>query len=54
MGYDDLKVIELRNFLRSIADGHAVRRHVVDAVRSAVALDALGGSVATGGWVSGL
>ncbi len=52
MGYDDLKVIELRNFLASIETGAPVGATVDDAVRSAVTLDAIVESVATGGWVS--
>ena len=52
MSYDDLKVIELRNFLSSIEAGEPRGATVADAVRSAVALDALAESVRTGGWVS--
>ena len=52
MGYDDLKVIELRNFLASIDSGAPVGATVADAVRSAVTLDAIVESVATGGWVT--
>jgi predicted dehydrogenase len=52
MGYDDLKVIEAYNFLRSIADGKPYGATVDDAVRSAVALDAMVESAARGTWVS--
>ena len=51
MGYDDLKVIEAYQFLRSIADGTAHGATLDDAVASAVALDAMSRSAATGGWV---
>ena len=52
MSYDDLKVIEAYNFLRSIADGTPLRQHVLDdAVRSAIALDAMAESAASGNWV---
>ena len=52
MGYDDLKVIEAYNFLRSIAEGKPYGATVDDAVRSAVALDAMVESAASGTWVS--
>ena len=52
MGYDDLKVIEAYNFLRSIADGTPHGTTLDDAVRSAEALDAMAESARTGGWVS--
>jgi len=52
MGYDDLKIIEAHNFLRSIADGQPYGATVDDAVRSAVALDAMAESAASGTWVS--
>jgi len=52
MGYDDLKVIEAYNFLRSIAEGKPYGSTVVDAVRSAVALDAMAESAAKGSWVT--
>jgi predicted dehydrogenase len=52
MGYDDLKVIEAYNFLRSIADGTPHGTTLDDAVRSADALDAMAESARTGGWVS--
>ena len=51
MGYDDLKVIEAYEFLRSIADGIPHGATLADAVRSARALDAMVESVASGGWV---
>ena len=51
MGYDDLKVIEAYEFLRSIADGRPYGATLDDAVASAVALDAMTRSAATGGWV---
>ncbi len=51
MSYDDLKVIELRNFLQSIADRKPRGATVADAVRSASTLDALVESVQSGGWV---
>jgi predicted dehydrogenase len=52
MGYDDLKVIEAYQFLRSIAEGSAHGTTLDDAVRSAEALDAMARSVETGGWVA--
>ena len=52
MGYDDLKVIEAYNFLRSIADGTPHGTTLDDAVRSAEALDAMAESARTGTWVS--
>ena len=52
MGYDDLKVIEAYNFLRSIADGTPHGATLDDAVRSAEALDAMAESARTGAWVS--
>ena len=48
MGYDDLKVIEAYNFLRSIAEGKPYGSTLDDAVRSAVALDAMAESAANG------
>jgi predicted dehydrogenase len=51
MGYDDLKVIEAYQFLRSIADGTPHGTTLDDAVRSAAALDAMTRSAETGGWV---
>lgn len=52
MGYDDLKVIEAKRFLQSIADGKPVGATVWDAVRSAEVLDAMTESVDSGGWVT--
>lgn len=51
MGYDDLKVIEAKRFLQSIADGKPVGATVWDAVRSAEVLDAMTESVSSGRWV---
>ena len=48
MGYDDLKVIELRDLLASIAAGGTVGVGLDDAVRAAVVLDALADSAASG------
>ncbi|MGX1910618.1 Gfo/Idh/MocA family protein [Streptomyces phaeochromogenes] len=52
MGYDDLKVIEAYNFLRSITEGTAYGATVEDAVRSAAALDAMSRSAESGTWAS--
>jgi predicted dehydrogenase len=52
MGYDDLKVIEAYNFLRSVAEGVAHGATLDDAVRSATALDAMLSSAERGAWVS--
>ncbi|MFI5935929.1 Gfo/Idh/MocA family protein [Actinoplanes sp. NPDC051494] len=52
MGYDDLKVIEAAQFLRSITTGKPHGTTLDDAVRSAATLDAMTASVASGGWVS--
>ena len=51
MGYDDLKVIEAYDFLRSLADGTSHGATLQDAVRSAAALDAMVTSAQTGSWV---
>jgi predicted dehydrogenase len=51
MSYDDLKVIEAYQFLRSIADRTAHGATLDDAVHSAAALDAMTRSAETGGWV---
>lgn len=51
MSYDDLKVIECARFLRSITQGRPIGATMVDAVRSAVTLDAMATSAETGGWV---
>jgi predicted dehydrogenase len=52
MGYDDLKVIEAYNFLRSVAEGTAHGATLGDAVSSAAALEAMLSSASRGGWVS--
>lgn len=52
MGYDDLKVIEAYNFLRSVTEGTAYGATVEDAVRSAAALDAMSRSAESGTWAS--
>jgi predicted dehydrogenase len=51
MGYDDLKVIEAYNFLRSITERTPHGTTLDDAVRSAMALDAMARSAETGTWV---
>jgi predicted dehydrogenase len=51
MSYHDLKVIEAHGFLSSIADGKAQGATVHDAVRTALVLDAMSESAASGGWV---
>jgi predicted dehydrogenase len=51
MGYDDLKVVEAREFLRSIAEGRSYGADVHDAVRAAVTLDALAASADGASWV---
>jgi predicted dehydrogenase len=51
MGFDDLKVIEAYNFLRSIADDAPHGTTLTDAVRSAATLDAMARSAETGTWV---
>ena len=51
MGFDDLKVIEAYNFLRSIAEGTPRGTTLTDAVRSAATLDAIARSAETGTWV---
>ena len=48
MGYDDLKVVELRDLLASIEAGRPVGVDLSDAVRAAVVLDALVASSAGG------
>jgi predicted dehydrogenase len=52
MGYDDLKVIEAYNFLRSVAEGTAYGATLDDAVRSAAALEAMLSSAERRTWVS--
>jgi predicted dehydrogenase len=51
MGYDDLKVVEAHNFLRSIADGVPHGPTLDDAVHCAAALDAMARSAERGTWV---
>jgi predicted dehydrogenase len=51
MGFDDLKVIEACNFLRSIAEGTPHGTTLRDAVRSAATLDAMAASAESGTWV---
>ena len=51
MSYDDLKVIEAHQFLRSIADERPSGSVLTDAVASAVLLDAMSESVTRGRWV---
>ena len=51
MGYDDLKVIEARNFLRSIAENTPHGATLADAAHSAAALDAMTRSAEQGTWV---
>ena len=51
MSFDDLKVIECARFLTSIEQGRPIGASLADAVRSAVTLDALVESSASGGWV---
>ncbi|MGP3966166.1 Gfo/Idh/MocA family protein [Streptomyces sp. 6N223] len=52
MGYDDLKVIEAYQFLRSVVEGTPHGATLDDAVASAVAQDAMARSAASGEWVS--
>jgi predicted dehydrogenase len=52
MSYDDLKVIEAYNFLRSVTEGGARGATLDDAVRSADALEAMSASAERGTWVS--
>jgi predicted dehydrogenase len=52
MSYDDLKVIEARNFLRSAAEGIPHGAVLDDAVRSAAAVEAMTASARSGTWVS--
>jgi hypothetical protein len=48
MGFDDLKVVEARDALVSIAQGRPVGAGLPDAVRTAVVLDALAASAESG------
>jgi predicted dehydrogenase len=52
MSYDDLKVIEAYNFLRSATEGAAHGATLDDAVRSAEVLEAMTASAEQGTWVS--
>ncbi|BCB74141.1 hypothetical protein Pflav_005510 [Phytohabitans flavus] len=52
MGYDDLKVIEAANFLRSISDGAPHGPTLDDAVHAARATAAMSESFHTGTWVT--
>lgn len=52
MGYDDLKVIEAHNFLRSITENTPYGATLADAVHSAAALDAMSSSAERGTWVT--
>ncbi|MDQ1034253.1 putative dehydrogenase [Streptomyces sp. V3I8] len=52
MGYDDLKVVEAYNFLRSVAEGTPYGATLEDAVHSAEALDAMVRSAEQGTWTS--
>ena len=51
MGYDDLKVVEARCALASVATGEPHGAELVDAVRAATVLDALEASATAGGRV---
>jgi predicted dehydrogenase len=51
MGFDDLKVIEAYDFLRSIAEGTPHGTTLADAVRGGAVLDAMARSAETGTWV---
>jgi predicted dehydrogenase len=51
MSYDDLKVVEAANFVRSIADGKPHGATIEDAVRGALTIDAMVESARTGAWV---
>jgi predicted dehydrogenase len=48
MGYDDLKVVELRDLLASVVAGRPTGAVLSDAVRAAVVLDAIAASAASG------
>jgi len=52
MGYDDLKVVELRRLVAAIATGQPAGATLDDAVRAAELVEAMITSAATGGWVS--
>jgi predicted dehydrogenase len=51
MGYDDSKVIEAAAFLRSVLNKTPHGPTLLDALRSAEALDAMVRSAATGSWI---
>ena len=51
MSFDDLKVVEAERFLRSVAEGRPYGATIGDALAAALVLDAMTGSVRTGGWV---
>jgi predicted dehydrogenase len=51
MSYDDLKVVEAYNFLRSVTGDTAYGATLEDAVRSAEALEAMTASAERGTWV---
>ena len=51
MGYDDTKVVEAHNFLRSISEAHPYGAGVLDAVRAAEVVEALVRSAAARQWV---
>lgn len=52
LSFDDLKVIEAYQYLRSIAEKVPYGATLVDAVRSAIALDAMAESAHSGTWVT--
>jgi predicted dehydrogenase len=52
MGYDDLKIIEARDFLAAIATGTPRGATLDDAVRAATVLDAVARSVQSSGWAT--
>jgi predicted dehydrogenase len=52
MGYDDLKVIEAYQFLRSVVEKKPYGATLEDALRSAVVLDAVAESADTDHWVN--
>jgi hypothetical protein len=51
MGYDDLKVIEALELLRSVKDGRPRGARLEDAVRCAVVLQAMSDSAEQRRWV---
>lgn len=51
LSYDDTKVIELANLVRSITNGDAAGPSLADAVAAAEALEAMAQSAAGAGWV---